>query len=71
MPVVKVIELVGTSTVSWEDAAKNAVAEAAKTVRNITGIDVIGQTAVVEDSVIKEFRANVKVAFVVGQGDVS
>lgn len=71
MPVVKVIELVGTSTASWEDAAKNAVAEAAKTVRNITGIDVIGQTAVVEDSVIKEFRANVKVAFVVGQGDVS
>jgi flavin-binding protein dodecin len=71
MPVVKVIELVGTSTVSWEDAAKNAVAEAAKTVRNITGIDVIGQTAVVEDNVIKEFRANVKVAFVVGQGDIS
>ena len=71
MPVVKVIELVGTSTRSWEDATKNAVAEAAKTVRNITGIDVIGQTAVVEDNVIKEFRANVKVAFVVGQGDVS
>ena len=71
MPVVKVIELVGTSTLSWEDATKNAVAEAAKTVRNITGIDVIGQKAVVEDNVIKEFRANVKVAFVVGQGDVS
>ena len=71
MSVVKVIELVGTSTVSWEDAAKNAVAEAAKTVRKITGIDVIGQTAVVEDNVIKEFRANVKVAFVVGQGDIS
>lgn len=71
MPVVKVIELVGTSTVSWEDAAKNAVAEAAKTVRKITGIDVIGQTAVVADNVIKEFRANVKVAFVVEQGDLS
>jgi flavin-binding protein dodecin len=71
MPVVKVIELVGTSTVSWEDAARNAVAEAAKTVRIITGIDVIGQTAVVEDNVIKEFRANVKVAFVVARGDVS
>lgn len=71
MSVVKVIELVGTSTVSWEDAAKNAVAEAAKTVRKITGIDVIGQTAVVADNVIKEFRANVKVAFVVEQGDLS
>jgi flavin-binding protein dodecin len=70
MPVVKVIELVGTSTASWEDAAKNAVAEAAKTVRNITGIDVIGQTAAVEDNLITEFRANVKIAFVVGEGDV-
>jgi flavin-binding protein dodecin len=70
MPVVKVIELVGTSTVSWEDAAKNAVAEAAKTVRNITGIDVIGQTAAVEDNAITEFRANVKIAFVVSEGDV-
>jgi len=70
MPVVKVIELVGNSTVSWEDAAKNAVAEAAKTIRNITGVDVVGQTAVVKGGVITEFRANVKIAFVV-QGDVS
>ncbi|MBC7231720.1 MAG: dodecin domain-containing protein [Chloroflexi bacterium] len=70
MPVVKVIELVGNSKVSWEDAAKNAVAEAAKTVRGITGIDVVGQTAVVENGVITEYRANVKIAFVV-RGDVS
>ena len=66
MPIVKVIELVGQSGVSWEDAAKNPVAEAAKTVHGITGVKVIGQTAVIEDDSIKEFRANVKVAFVVG-----
>lgn len=65
MPVIKVIELVGNSKVSWEDAAKNAVAEAAKTIRGITGIDVVGQTAVVENGVITEYRANVKIAFVV------
>jgi flavin-binding protein dodecin len=71
MPVVKVIELVGTSAVSWEDAAKNAVSEAAKTVRHITGVDVIGQTAVVQNNAITEFRANVKIAFMVGEGGVS
>jgi flavin-binding protein dodecin len=70
MPVVKVIELVGHSTVSWEDAARNAVTEAAKTVQGITGVNLIGQTAAVEDGAIKEFRANVKVAFVV-RGDPS
>ncbi len=68
MPVIKVIELVGNSKVSWEDAAKNAVAEAAKTIRGITGIDVVGQTAVVENGMITEYRANVKVAFVVERG---
>ena len=71
MAVVKVIELVGTSSESWEDAAKNAVAEAAKTIRRITGVHVVGQTATVEGNVITEFRANVKVAFVVGEGQVS
>nr|MBC7244351.1 dodecin domain-containing protein [Chloroflexota bacterium] len=65
MPVIKVIELVGNSPVSWEDAAKNAVAEAAKTVHGITGVDVVGQTAVVENGTITEYRANVKIAFVV------
>lgn len=71
MSVIKVIELVGTSSESWEDAAKNAVAEAAKTIRHITGVRVVGQTATVEDNAITEFRANVKVAFVVREGQVA
>jgi flavin-binding protein dodecin len=65
MAVVKVIELVGTSPMSWEDAARDAVAEAARTVRNISGLDVVSQTAVVKDGTITEYRANVKIAFVV------
>ena len=65
MAVVKVIELVGTSPTSWEDAARDAVAEAARTVRNITGLDVLNQTAVVEDGDIIEYRSNVKIVFVV------
>jgi flavin-binding protein dodecin len=63
--VVKIIELLGISDESWEDAVKKAVSEASKTVRNITGVDVIKQTAEVENGEIKKYKANVKVAFLV------
>jgi len=65
MTVVKVIELIGSSKNSWEEAARNAVKEAAKTVRHIVGVDVVGFTAKVKDGDIVEYRANVKVAFIV------
>jgi flavin-binding protein dodecin len=65
MAVIKVIELVGISPTSWEDAARNAVAEASETVRGITGLDVMNQTAVVEGGDIVEYRADVKIAFIV------
>jgi len=67
MAVVKVIELIGASPNSWEEATRNAVAKAAKTVRNIVGVELVGQTAVVEAGRITEYRANVKIAFVVGE----
>jgi hypothetical protein len=67
MAVVKVIELIGASPNSWEEATRNAVAKAAKTVRNIVGVELVGQTAVVEGGRIIEYRANVKIAFVVGE----
>ena len=65
MSVIKVVELVGTSPTSWEDAAGNAVKEASDTVRDIRGLDVMNQTAIVKDGVITEYRANVKISFVV------
>ena len=65
MTVVKIIELIGSSPKSWEEAAANAVAEAAKTIRNIKGVDVINCTAKVEKNKIVEYRADVKIAFVV------
>jgi flavin-binding protein dodecin len=65
MPVVKIIELVGSSTKDWEDAAKNALAEAAKTVKNIKSIYVKRCNAKVENNKIVEYRANVKIAFLV------
>ncbi len=60
---VKIIELIGTSNTSFEDAIQDAINTASKSLRGISGVDVVGQTAVVENNKIAEFRVNVKVAF--------
>lgn len=65
LPVIKVIELVGTSRESWQDAVQKAVSEAAKTVRNITGVEVTNMTASVREGEIVEYKADVQVAFTV------
>ena len=65
MPVVKVLELVGSSPNSFQEAVQNAVTEAARTVDNITGVEVVNWTAQVRGQQVSEYRANVKVAFVV------
>ena len=63
--VVKIVELIGSSPNSWEEAAGNAVKEAAKTVRNIKGVHVKRCTAKVENNKIVEYRTVVKIAFIV------
>jgi dodecin len=65
MTTIKVIELIGTSNHSWEDAANNAVKEAQETVQGVTGLEVVAQTAKVENGQIEEYRTNVKLAFLV------
>jgi len=65
MTVVKITELIGNSPKSWEDATQKAVKEAAKTVRNIKGVDVKRFTAKVKENKIIEYRVVLKVAFVV------
>ncbi|MCX6740060.1 MAG: dodecin family protein [Candidatus Parcubacteria bacterium] len=60
---VKIVELIGTSPKSFEDAISDGVKRAGKSIRGISGVDVIGQTAVVNDNKIVEFRVNMKVAF--------
>ena len=65
MTVVKVIELIGSSPKSWEEATKNALAEAALTIKNIKSIHVKRCNAKVENNKIVEYRAVVKIAFVV------
>ncbi|MAU12494.1 MAG: hypothetical protein CL607_21915 [Anaerolineaceae bacterium] len=61
--VAKVIELVGTSSSGLEDAVQVAVNEAAKSVRNITGVEITNMTAHVNNNQVTEWRATVKVAF--------
>lgn len=65
MGVIKVIELVGNSKKSWEDAANQAVMTAAATLRGLTGADIQSMTAVVKDGKIVEYRATVKIAFMI------
>jgi dodecin len=63
MAVVKVVELVGTSPKSWEDAVQQVVQEASASLRHITGIDLVHQTAHCVEGKITEYRATVHVAF--------
>ncbi|MGB5204896.1 dodecin family protein [Eudoraea sp.] len=63
MSVLKVIELLANSNESWEDAAKNAVAHASKSVNNIRSVYVSDQSATVKDGKIDDYRVNVKITF--------
>jgi flavin-binding protein dodecin len=65
MVVVKIIELVGVSSTSWQDAVENAVKEASETIRNLSGVHVKSYTGKIKDNKIVEYRANVKVSFTV------
>ncbi|MBK8967953.1 MAG: dodecin family protein [Saprospiraceae bacterium] len=67
MPILKVIEVMGSSTKSWDDAAQNMVSEAGKTVKNIRSIYVQETSAKVENNRIVEYRINGKITFEVGQ----
>ena len=51
--VVKVIELIGSSPMSWEEATKTAITKAGESLKNIHSVDVLGFKAVVENGKIK------------------
>jgi hypothetical protein len=59
----KVIELIGTSPNSWEDAAKNALATATKSLKDIRIAEVVELDMKVEEDKITAFRAKIKVSF--------
>ncbi len=61
--VVKVIEVLAQSSSGWEDAARGAVSEASKTLRNIRSIYIKEFNADVQDGKIENYRINAKVTF--------
>ena len=61
--VAKVVTIIGTSPESFAKAAEAAVEEAAKTLRGITGADVVTMSCGVEDGRIVEYRTTVNIAF--------
>ena len=61
--VYKIIELVGVSNDSWEDAVKSIVAKAAKTLRDLRIAEVVLLDAKIEDQKVALFRAKVKLSF--------
>ncbi|MDW8342133.1 MAG: dodecin family protein, partial [Geminicoccaceae bacterium] len=61
--VYKVIEIIGTSTESWEKAATNAVERAAQTLRDLRVAEVVEQDLVVEDGKVRAYRTKIKLSF--------
>jgi flavin-binding protein dodecin len=63
--IAKVIEIIGSSDKSWQDAAQSALSEATKTLHGITGVEVGDMTAKVDPNSgnITEYHTTVKIAF--------
>ncbi len=61
--VYKIIELVGTSNSSWDNAAANAVAKAGNTLRDLRVAEVTKLDVTVENGMIKEYRARMTLSF--------
>jgi dodecin len=61
--VIKTIDLVGVSPQSWRDAAQQALDEAARTIRGITGMEVLDTSCTVSDGHITEYLTHVRISF--------
>ena len=61
--VYKVLELIGTSPKSWEDAAKAAINRASLTLRDLRVAEVVEQDLVIEGGKVEAFRTKLKVSF--------
>ena len=64
--VYRVTEVIGTSTKSWEDAAKNAVETAARTLRDLRVAEVVKTDLKVENGKVKAYRTRVLLSFKYG-----
>jgi hypothetical protein len=61
--VYKVIQLVGTSQKSWEDAARRAVERAAESLRDLRVAEVVEEDLVIKDGKVDAYRTKVKISF--------
>ena len=60
---VKIIEIIGISSKSFDDAISQALKKASKTVKGITGFEVIKHMASVKDGKVTQYKVNLKLAF--------
>jgi flavin-binding protein dodecin len=67
--VYKIVELVGTSTESWEKAARAAVEMASKSLRDLRIAEVVEQDLVISNGTVEAFRTKLKVSFKYEDGD--
>jgi len=63
MAVLKVIEVLSSSEIGWEDATQKAVTQAAKSLKHIRSVYVQEQSATVKDGKVTEYRVNLKLSF--------
>lgn len=61
--VYRITEIIGTSKVSWEDAAKNAVETASRTLRDLRVAEIVKLDLVVEEGKVAAYRARVNLSF--------
>ena len=64
MAVARITEVIGSSRKSWDVAVNNALKRANKTLRGLTGIEVTKMNAHVENGKISEYRAHIKITFI-------
>ncbi len=62
---VKIIEIMGVSTKSFEDALDQAIAKAAESINGITNVEVTKQSATIRDGKVSRYETTVKLAFAV------
>lgn len=63
MSILKVIEVLANSEISWEDATRKGVTQASKTLKNIRSVYVKNHSAAVNDGKISEYRVTLKLTF--------
>lgn len=64
MAVARVTKIIGSSSRSWQDAVNEALKRANKTLRNLTGLQLLEQKAKIENGKITEYRATLEVTFI-------